>query len=109
MKRISQRDIAKILGVNVSTISRALRGLEGVGADLREKIERLAEDHGYRPNPFAASLRYDTTKTIGIVVPDISFNHYAISLNVLRARLRRWGICVSSLTLTTGMKTRWTV
>ena len=74
MKRISQRDIARILGVNVSTVSRALRGIEGVGEDLRQKIMSLAEDHGYRPNPFAASLRYDTTRTIGIVVPDLSFN-----------------------------------
>lgn len=77
MKRISQRDIARILGVNVSTVSRALRGIEGVGEDLRQKIMSLAEDHGYRPNPFAASLRYDTTRTIGIVVPDLSFNMYA--------------------------------
>ena len=33
MKRISQRDIAKILGINVSTVSRALRGLDGVSPD----------------------------------------------------------------------------
>ena len=95
MKRISQRDIAKILGVNVSTISRALRGLEGVGADLREKIERLAEDHGYRPIPFAASLRYDTTKTIGIVVPDISFNYYAQIVRWIEAEARKQGyMCI---------------
>lgn len=48
-KRISQRDIAKILGVNVSTVSRALKGLGGVGAELRKKIERLAEEQSYRP------------------------------------------------------------
>lgn len=95
MKRISQRDIAKILGVNVSTISRALRGLEGVGADLREKIERLADDHGYRPNPFAASLRYDTTKTIGIVVPDISFNHYAHIVKRIESEAKKVGyMCI---------------
>ena len=95
MKRISQRDIAKILGVNVSTISRALRGLEGVGADLREEIERLAEDHGYRPNPFAASLRYDTTKTIGIVVPDISFNHYAHIVKCIESEAKKVGyMCI---------------
>ena len=73
-KRISQRDIARSLGVNASTVSRALKGLDGVSPALREKILNLAEEHGYRPNPFAMSLRYDTTKTIGIVVPDVSFN-----------------------------------
>ena len=69
MKRISQRDIARQLGINVSTVSRALRGLDGVSPELKKKIEQMAEDGGYRPNPFAASLRYDTTHTIGIVVP----------------------------------------
>jgi len=76
-KRVSQRDIAKILGINVSTVSRALNGLEGVSPALREEILRVANDHRYRPNPFAMSLRYDTTHTIGIVVPDISFSYYA--------------------------------
>ena len=73
-KRISQRDIAKILGINVSTVSRALKGLKGVSPSLQRQILDLANEQGYRPNPFAMSLRYDTTHTIGIVVPDVSFS-----------------------------------
>ena len=57
MKRISQRDIARQLGVNVSTVPRALRGLDGVSPELKQQIEKLAEESGYRPNPFAVSLR----------------------------------------------------
>ena len=95
MKRISQRDIAKILGINVSTVSRALRGLDGVSPELRKTIEHFAEDNGYRPNPFAASLRYDTTKTIGIVVPDVSFNHYAHIVKRIEAEARKNGyMCI---------------
>ena len=63
MKRISQRDIAKILGVNVSTVSRALRGLDGVSPELRQQIERLAASEGYRPNPFAGKRQ-----TLGAIV-----------------------------------------
>lgn len=91
MKRISQRDIARQLGINVSTVSRALRGLDGVSPELKKKIEQMAEDGGYRPNPFAASLRYDTTHTIGIVVPDISFNHYAQIVKRIEAEARKYG------------------
>ena len=76
-KIVSQRDIAKILGVNVSTISRALKGLPGVSQELRQKVLELADENGYRPNPFAMSLRYGATRMIGIVVPDIAYNHYA--------------------------------
>lgn len=97
MKWISQRDIARQLGINVSTVSRALRGLEGVSAELREKIERLAEEGGYRPNPFAASLRYDTTKTLGIVVPNVLYTQYAHIVKRIEADARKAGfLCVIS-------------
>ena len=91
MKRISQRDIARQLGVNVSTVSRALRGLDGVSPELKKQIEQLAEEGGYKPNPFAVSLRYDTTRTIGIVVPDVSFNHYAHIVKRIEAEARKAG------------------
>ena len=49
-----------MLGVNVSTVSRALKGLPGVSTELKKKIEQVARNRGYRPNPFAMSLRYNT-------------------------------------------------
>ena len=95
MKRISQREIANLLGVNVSTVSRALRGIEGVSKELRQKILSLSKEHGYRPNPFAVSLRYDTTRTIGIVVPDVSFNHYAHIVKRIESEARKVGyMCI---------------
>lgn len=95
MKRISQRDIARQLGVNVSTVSRALRGLDGVSSELKQQIEQLAEEGGYRPNPFAVSLRYDTTRTIGIVVPDVAYNHNAHIVKSIEAEARKAGyMCI---------------
>ena len=43
MKRISQRDIAQKLGINVSTVSRALRGLDGVSDELKKQIDYTRE------------------------------------------------------------------
>lgn len=90
-KRISQRDIAQALGVNVSSVSRALKGIDGVSPALRDQIVRYAQEHGYRPNPFAMSLRYDSTQTIGIVVPDMSFSYYAHIVKVIEAEARKAG------------------
>lgn len=75
-RRISQRDIAKMLGINVSTVSRALAGSEGVSEELRQRIREVASAHSYHPNPFAMSLRYDTPKMIGVVVPDLAKLQY---------------------------------
>lgn len=95
MKRLSQRDIARQLGVNVSTVSRALRGLQGVSPKLKEQIEQIATEGGYQPNPFAASLRFGTTRTIGIVVPDIAFSHNAHIVKRIEAEARKAGmLCI---------------
>ena len=94
-KRISQRDLAKILGVNVSTVSRALKGLDGVSSALKQKILNLAEENGYRPNPFAMSLRYDKTRTIGVIVPDMSFSHFSHIVKSIEAEARKAGyMCI---------------
>lgn len=95
MKRISQRDIARRLGVNVSSVSRALNGLPGVSDELRQKVEQLAKQQDYQPNPFAMSLRHDTTRTIGIIVPDIAYNHYAQIVKHIEAEARKNGyMCI---------------
>ncbi len=97
MKNISQRDLAKILKVNASTISRALKGSPGVSPDLRQKILRLAKEYGYRPNPFAMSLRYDKTNTIGVIVPDLAFSHFAHIIKHIEAEARKAGyMCIIS-------------
>ena len=94
-KRVSQRDIARRLGVNVSTVSRALNGLPGVSSELRQEIERLAMQQDYQPNPFAMSLRYDTTRIIGIIVPDIAFSHYAHIVKHIEAEAKKNGyMCI---------------
>ena len=70
-----------------------------MSAALKEKIERLAQEQCYRPNPFAISLRFDTTRTIGIVVPDVSFGLYAHIVKRVEAEARK----------ATVMLVRWSV
>lgn len=53
---VTMRDVAKKAGVNPSTVSRALRNDNNVSTSRREEIQRIAEEMGYRPNPFVQAF-----------------------------------------------------
>ncbi|MEX0331889.1 MAG: LacI family DNA-binding transcriptional regulator [Puniceicoccaceae bacterium] len=56
VKRITVRDIAKVAGVSHSTVSRALQGSPLVRKGTRDRLVKLAEDMGYRPDPMLSAL-----------------------------------------------------
>lgn len=70
MKRATIKDIALVAGVNVSTVSRALRDHPDIGADLRSKIKRLADEMNYHPNMMAVQLRKQKSNIIGLIIPE---------------------------------------
>jgi LacI family transcriptional regulator len=65
--RATIKDIAKALGVNVGTISRALNDKPGVSPDLRKRIVKKANDLSYRPNGHARGLVTHRTETVGLL------------------------------------------
>ncbi len=62
-------DIARIAGVNVSTVSRALSGNTRIGRAQRERILKLARERGYKVNRAASNLRTRRTQTLSVVIP----------------------------------------
>ncbi|MBX6321899.1 MAG: LacI family DNA-binding transcriptional regulator [Rhodospirillaceae bacterium] len=66
------RDVAARAGVSPATVSNVLSGTRQVGEPLRRQVLEAIEAIGYRPNHLAASLRRQRTRTVGIVVPDIT-------------------------------------
>ena len=69
------KDIAKILGISVSTVSRALRDTHDVNPETREKVLGLASQMNYKPNLNATGLSSRRTYNIGIILPFIT-NYY---------------------------------
>jgi DNA-binding LacI/PurR family transcriptional regulator len=63
------QDIARLAGVHVSTVSRALAGSPLVERQMRETILKLAAEHGYVVNRVASSLRTSRTQTLSVVIP----------------------------------------
>lgn len=68
------KDIARDLGVHVSTVSRALNPDSGhpVAAELATLIRKASKRLGYQQNIAAYSLKTNRSRTIGVVVPDIT-------------------------------------
>lgn len=72
---ITLKDISKLSGVATSTVSYVLAGKGNemkISAATQEKVRRIAQLHHYRANQLAKSLRRRTTRTIGVVMNDLS-------------------------------------
>ena len=65
----TMNELAKLAGVSVSTVSRALAGNPVINQQTREKIAALAREHGFQPNMLARNLRLRRSETIGVVLP----------------------------------------
>ncbi|NGF57428.1 LacI family transcriptional regulator [Parapusillimonas sp. SGNA-6] len=74
-QQVGIKDIARILNISVSTVSRALRDAYDVSPETRKKVTALAEELNFTPNKNAAALASGSTKNIGVVIPFIT-NYY---------------------------------
>ena len=70
-KRIALKDIAKELGVSISTVSRGLKDHPDISKEMIARIKELAGIRNYSPNPMAMGMLRQQTKMIGVIVPDL--------------------------------------
>jgi len=87
-------DLAKELNVSISTISRALSRPEVVAPATRDRILTAARRFGFQPNDVARSLRTRETRTIGIVVPDITNWFFGLLVKVIDQVVQERGYTV---------------
>ena len=69
--RVRLADVAEMAGVSTTTASRALNGRGELTAGTRAAVIEAAAQLGFRPSPFARSLRTQRSRTIGLIVPHI--------------------------------------
>jgi len=75
--KITIHDISKELGINSSTVSRALNNSSRVTQKTKDKILSKAAELGYQRNSLASKLRTNKTNTIGVIVPRISRHFFS--------------------------------
>ncbi|HEA20885.1 MAG TPA: LacI family transcriptional regulator [Pricia antarctica] len=72
MKKTTIHEIAKALGIDSSTVSRALNDSERVKPRTKKRVLEKAQELGYTRNMLASNLRRNKSNTIGVIVPRIS-------------------------------------
>ncbi|GAA0794878.1 LacI family transcriptional regulator [Clostridium sp. AF19-22AC] len=83
--KYSISDVAEMLGVSKSTVSRAINGNSGVGDELRKKVLDLVDEIGYKPNTIAQSLSRGRVNIVALILGDIRNPFYAdLAFNIQR-------------------------
>lgn len=93
-KRITVKDVARELGMSVSTVSRAFYPDAYVADTTREVVLEKAREMGYKANPYAQSLITKRTRIVGVVVSDLANPFYPEIMARLTADLHREGMNV---------------
>ena len=93
MKKVSISDIARKAGVSVSTVSFVMNDKAAkmrISREVIEKVENVAREMGYRPNQLARGLRTGKTKTIGLIVENISNAFFATLAKAIEDEAKRY-------------------
>ncbi len=75
--RVTIHDVAQLAEVSTATVSRVLSGGKPVSPEVADRVRTAAREVGYRPNPAAQTLLRGSSRTIGVVVPDLANPYFA--------------------------------
>ena len=71
--KVTIKDVAKKANVSITTVSRVINKIEGyTNEETKKRILKVIEELDYKPNALARSLVTKKTKSIGLILPDIS-------------------------------------
>ncbi len=79
MEEITIKDVARLSGVGVSTVSRAINNHPDINPETKEKVMRIIEEYNYVPNNSARNLKRQESKTIAVLIKGIS-NPFFLSM-----------------------------
>lgn len=89
MDTITIKDIARICGVGVSTVSRALNNHPDINPETRTKIMEVVDEYNFIPNNSARNLKITDSKTIAILVKGISNPFFMKMIKVMENEIQR--------------------
>jgi LacI family transcriptional regulator len=99
-KKCTLKDLAKILNLAVSTVSKAINNSPEISKLTKIKVQNTALLYNYTPNKSAQNLKSKRTKTIGVIVPDLLSHFFAMAIHGIETEADSKGykiiICLSN-------------
>ncbi len=92
--RVTIRDVARLAGVSISTVSRVLNNPDAVREEKRRRVTEAVAHLGYRPNPVAQSLLRKVTGGLGVLVPFVSGEFFSEFLHGIDRAARDAGFFI---------------
>ena len=83
------KDIAKICGVGVSTVSRAINDHPDINSETKEKIMNAIQEYGYVPNDSARNLKRVDAKAIAVLVKGIANPFFTSMITVIEQECKK--------------------
>ncbi len=99
--KVTIKDIARMAGVSIRTVSRVINNNPRVSAETRRKVEEIISEKGFQPNIVAQSLRRRKTNTLVIFIERQDVRHWSqyhprvVNSLVDRAHLRGYHVVIS--------------
>ncbi|WP_428329423.1 LacI family DNA-binding transcriptional regulator [Mucilaginibacter sp.] len=75
------KEIAKILGISASTVSRALHDHASIGLTTKMRVKQLAKELNYEPNQTAIYFQKGRSYTIGVILPELSEAFFSAAIS----------------------------
>ena len=88
---VTSHDVARLAGVNQSTVSRALRGAPGVSAETQRRVREAAEALSYVPSDAGRALSTQRTGAVGILSGELTNPFYPELIEPMRQALLEHG------------------
>ena len=91
MSEITIKDIAKLCGVGVSTVSRALNNHPDINPETKEMILQVIKENGFVPNNSARNLKRVEANSVAVLVKGITNPFFTDMIEVIEAEIEKRG------------------
>ena len=90
-KKTTIKDIANVLGITPSAVSRALNDNPRISEKTKKEVKKVAKKLNYQPNHLASALRKGKSNLIGLIVPRVDSNFFSSVVQSLENVLNKKG------------------